>query len=121
VLSHMLPQVFDYTVAPFHQQLTGRPPSPRIHLIFDAIGTPDIFFYSEPYLAPSGLYILTGFEMSGFGDALQYMWNILKMARPVWLGGTNRQFKYVTSKLILTMRLTSTFSPGLCSRNLLEI
>lgn len=81
-----------------HEQLLSNPPSPKFHLIFDAVGDANVplYTYSEGYLAPNGLYLTVAPAPTGG------IRGIMKLARLFWevnrpriLGGTNRQWRLV--------------------------
>ena len=88
-------QFIDYTKAPVYAQLKRDPPSPKFHLIFDAVGDANVPLYthSAAYLQPNGLYLTVGSTPSGFLNALSFARLAFEVNRPVWLGGTPRQWR----------------------------
>ncbi|EGN95474.1 hypothetical protein SERLA73DRAFT_186503 [Serpula lacrymans var. lacrymans S7.3] len=89
----------DYTKAPIHKQLEDNPPSPKYHLIVDAVGlvNPSLYTHSEAYLAPGGVFVSTGplpsFSWKGISDIVSTINEVF--LRPSWLGGTKRTWKLV--------------------------
>lgn len=77
-----------------HEQLEKEPPTPKFHLILEAVGTMDIPLYthSETYLAPGGQFLSVGPQPHGAG-----IFHIIKfitaVTRPKFLGGTKRPWK----------------------------
>ncbi|KZP19520.1 NAD(P)-binding protein [Athelia psychrophila] len=86
----------DYTARPLHETLTAHPPSPKFHLILDAVGLgdPALYAHSRAYLAPNGIYAHTGPEPS-----LKIFSMIFHaFLRPAWLGGVRAKFKIFVLK-----------------------
>jgi len=76
-----------------HQQLAKTPPTPKFHAILDAVGSHELYYHSEAYLAPDGVYSCPGSQIYGFGDVPREIWALFnKHLRPRWLGGTNRKY-----------------------------
>ncbi|RDB24078.1 Zinc-type alcohol dehydrogenase-like protein C16A3.02c [Hypsizygus marmoreus] len=91
-------EFIDYTKAPLHQYLTEHPPSPKFHVILDAVGLidPSLYTHSPAYLAPNGIFVSTG-PMPHSTSASE-LWKTVKTGfhcflLPTWLGGTKRQYK----------------------------
>ncbi|PSS37418.1 hypothetical protein PHLCEN_2v722 [Hermanssonia centrifuga] len=88
----------DYTKGPVHEQLARNPPSPKFHVIFEAVGGTDVALYtsSEAYLAPGGIFVSVGIHphggMSGYKQALHYLW---ELNRPSLFGGIQRKWKLI--------------------------
>ncbi|KAG6831298.1 hypothetical protein H0H92_011505 [Tricholoma furcatifolium] len=55
-------EFIDYTKTPLHEYLAANPPSPKFHVILDAVALTDISLYSNSpaYLAPNGIFLSTG-------------------------------------------------------------
>ncbi|KAG6874090.1 hypothetical protein C0995_006947 [Termitomyces sp. Mi166 len=91
-------EFIDYTKAPLHKYLTANPPTPKFHIILDAVGLADISLYahSPAYLAPSGIFLSTGPMPKNFSPT--ELWKIATTVfsaylRPAWLGGVKRRYK----------------------------
>ncbi|TDL27567.1 NAD(P)-binding protein [Rickenella mellea] len=89
-------EVLDYKASPLSQQLTTNPPTPKFHVIFDCIGltSPELYTKSAPYLAPNGIFVTVGFNVS----SLKQVPGILRTAVnafliPAWLGGVKPKWK----------------------------
>ncbi|PSS35502.1 hypothetical protein PHLCEN_2v1527 [Hermanssonia centrifuga] len=87
----------DYTLGPLDQQLVKDLPSPKFHVMLEAVGNLDIdlFTQSESYLAPGGTFVTVGPQPEGFGlndmFALgRYGWGV---AKPAWLCGASRTWR----------------------------
>ena len=82
---------------PIHEALAQNPPSSKFDIFLEAVGHAYVPLYtrSEAYLAPNGTYISVGPTPDGLGETLSLLWNVYM--RPKWAGGTNRQFKYVST------------------------
>ncbi|KAF5387131.1 hypothetical protein D9615_001846 [Tricholomella constricta] len=91
-------EFIDYTKTPLHEYLAANPPSPKFHIILDAVALidPSLYTYSPAYLAPNGIFITTGpMPKDTSGSEL---WKTVKTVfaaylRPTWLGGTKRKYK----------------------------
>ncbi|KAJ7672629.1 hypothetical protein B0H17DRAFT_179667 [Mycena rosella] len=102
LLSLGIDEFIDYTEAPLVEQLLSKPPSPKFHAIFDAVGLTDpaLYLNSASYLAPGGMYLSAGTlpktrqEMAGM---LRQVFEGL--LRPTWLGGVPRKFGVVQVNL----------------------
>jgi NADPH:quinone reductase-like Zn-dependent oxidoreductase len=76
------------------EHLSKNPPSPKFHVIYDAVGLvdPSLFTYSAKYLAPGGIFISTGPLPQAWSDT----WNVIRtfgaMIIPSWLGNVNRKY-----------------------------
>ncbi|TFK55244.1 NAD(P)-binding protein [Heliocybe sulcata] len=93
----------DYTKEPLEKQLTEKPPSPKFHVIFDAVGLldPSLYTHSPAYLAPDGIFVSTGPQPKGINakemkTTAKMLWEIF--LRPGWLGGTKRKWRLVQVK-----------------------
>ena len=80
-----------------HETLAANPPTPKYHVILEAVGLvdPALFSHSEAYLAPGGTFVSVGPQPNGF-DVVA----LAKLAWKVWvqpgfLGGARRSFKCV--------------------------
>ena len=98
-------QFIDYTAGPLHLALSKNPPSPKFHVILDAVGLddPSLYVNSRPYLAPNGIYLSTGpmpsFSLGGMSDMLSLI--LHAFLRPRWLGGVPSAFKSVILPVLL--------------------
>ena len=89
-------QFIDYTKKPPYQVLEENPPTPKFHVILEAVGNIDLPLYthSEAYLAPGGIFVSVMPQPSGVGEVPafgRYMWEAL--LHPGWLGGTKRKWR----------------------------
>ncbi|OCH89445.1 NAD(P)-binding protein [Obba rivulosa] len=95
-------EFFDYTKEPLHKQLEARAPSPKYHLIVEAVGLIDLSIYthSEAYLAPGGAFVSVGPQPNGFDVPAisKLLWDAF--LKPTWLGGTKRAFKIIRVTLV---------------------
>ncbi|KAF8644811.1 hypothetical protein AX16_008268 [Volvariella volvacea WC 439] len=95
-------EFIDYTAAPLHQALVSSPPSPKFHIIFDAVGLidPALFTHSPAYLAPGGVFITSG--PMPHGMSAKQLWLTTKTAAaaywPRFLGGIPRAYHIVMVK-----------------------
>ena len=87
-------QFVDYTKAPTYEQLENDPPSPKFHVILEAVGNTDVPLYthSEVYLAPGGLFISAGPYPRGRGGLGQLFRLVWEANRPRVLGGVKRRW-----------------------------
>ncbi|KAF9466323.1 hypothetical protein BDZ94DRAFT_1306315 [Collybia nuda] len=89
-------EFIDYTKKPLHEYLTTNPPSPKYHLILDAVALIDsaLYTHSPAYLAPNGLFLSTGpFPKNASSSELwKGIKTITAVLTPRWLGGTNRRY-----------------------------
>ncbi|KAF8884016.1 hypothetical protein BD779DRAFT_1674317 [Infundibulicybe gibba] len=90
----------DYTKTPLDQYLIKHPPSPKFHVILEAVGLidPVLFTSSSAYLAPGGVFISVGpqprsFAWHDMSNTMRFITQVL--LRPTWLGGLNRKWTYV--------------------------
>ncbi|KAJ7175689.1 NAD(P)-binding protein [Mycena filopes] len=102
LLSLGVDEFIDYTEAPLVTQLISHPPSPKFHVIFDAVGLTDpaLYLKSASYLAPGGVYVTAGTlpkDLKEFGGMLRQVFE--GMLRPAWLGGVPRKYGMVTVNL----------------------
>ncbi|KAF7972651.1 hypothetical protein HWV62_17324 [Athelia sp. TMB] len=84
----------DYTAGPLHQALITNPPSPKFHVIFDAVGLSDssLYKHSRLYLAPNGCYVsVSPNELNAQALGLLFHGYL----RPRWLGGVPAAFRTV--------------------------
>lgn len=91
-------QFIDYTKEPPYKTLERDPPTPKFHVILEAVGNIDLPLYthSEAYLAPGGIFVSVVPQPSGIGEVPslgRYIWGAL--LRPRWLGGTKRKWRCV--------------------------
>ncbi|KAF8328798.1 NAD(P)-binding protein [Cantharellus anzutake] len=84
--------VYDYTTSPLPSQLsTINPPTPKFHFIIDAVGSWPLYYDSESYLAPGGLFISPGSGLWGWSDFGRESWGFWNaFFRPTWMGGVRR-------------------------------
>ncbi|KAK0470504.1 hypothetical protein IW261DRAFT_1516310 [Armillaria novae-zelandiae] len=89
-------EVIDYTKQPLHEYLAQNPPSPKFHVIFDAVALkdPSLFTNSPAYLAPGGTFVSTG-AVQGFRPFNLFLKTVWAMSWPSWLGGIPRSYKSV--------------------------
>ncbi|GJE86887.1 NAD(P)-dependent alcohol dehydrogenase [Phanerochaete sordida] len=88
----------DYTQGPVYEQLAKDPPSPKYHVLLEAVGTADPLVYtrSEAYLAPGGVFLSVGPQPGvggGFGGFARLM---VALMTPKVLGGTKAQWKLIS-------------------------
>ncbi|TRM64734.1 hypothetical protein BD626DRAFT_567608 [Schizophyllum amplum] len=85
----------DYKKAPVHEQLTKNAPTPKFHIIADAVGETDaaLYTHSEAYLAPDGAYVSTGFPSGPMtlSTIILALKHVLAAICPRVLGGTPRK------------------------------
>lgn len=92
-------QFIDYTAGPLHQALIKIAPSPKVHLIFDAIGLsdPSLYANSRAYMVPNGLYVNVtpkpSFTLRGIAEISSLIFRAY--LHPRWLGGVPSGFKWV--------------------------
>ncbi|KXN82604.1 Zinc-type alcohol dehydrogenase-like protein C16A3.02c [Leucoagaricus sp. SymC.cos] len=95
-------EFIDYTKINIPQELTQKPPYPKFNVIFDAVGNvdPSLYTQSEAYLAPNGVFVTTGPFPQTF--SVSEIWKLFRtfsaIITPRWLGGTNREYKFVSVK-----------------------
>jgi len=95
-------EFIDYTKAPLHQYLSQNIPSPKYHIIYDAVGLidPSLFTHSAKYLAPDGIFITTGPMPKNFSGS--EMWKLVRtigaILVPSWLGNVNRRYSLFFTK-----------------------
>ncbi|KAF7356744.1 Quinone oxidoreductase [Mycena venus] len=92
-------EFIDYTEAPLVQQLLAKPPSPKFHALFDAVGLtdPSLYMNCSSYLAPGGMYLSAGtlpHSRKDWGELLRQIFE--GFLRPAWLGGVPRKFGSVS-------------------------
>lgn len=90
-------EFIDYTKAPLHEYLAANPPSPKFHIILDAVALidPSLYTYSPAYLAPNGIFISTGPmpKNTSASELWKLARTIFALSTPTWLGGTKRTHK----------------------------
>ncbi|KAG6919968.1 hypothetical protein DXG01_013317 [Tephrocybe rancida] len=91
-------EFIDYTTTPLHEYLAANPPTPKFHIILDAVALTDISLYanSPAYLAPNGIFISTGPMPKNL--SIPELWKIVTTVytgylKPGWLGGVKRRYK----------------------------
>lgn len=95
-------EFIDYTAGPLHQALIKIAPSPKVHLIFDAIGLsdPSLYANSRAYMVPNGLYVNVtpkpSFTLRGIAEISSLIFRAY--LHPRWLGGVPSGFKMVFIK-----------------------
>ncbi|KAG6821093.1 hypothetical protein H0H93_007252 [Arthromyces matolae] len=118
-------EFIDYTKAPLHEYLEANPPTPKFHIILDAVALTDISLYSHSpsYLAPNGIFLSTGPMPKNLSPS--ELWKIATTVftayiRPAWLGGVKRRYKifmmaHKKERLdaIRDMLANGSFEPGL--------
>ncbi|KAG5651777.1 hypothetical protein H0H81_007416 [Sphagnurus paluster] len=90
-------EFIDYTKAPLYEYLAANPPSPKFHIILDAVALidPSLYTYSPAYLAPNGIFISTGPmpKNTSASELWKLARTIFALSTPMWLGGTKRTHK----------------------------
>ncbi|KAJ7130309.1 NAD(P)-binding protein [Mycena epipterygia] len=95
LLSLGVDEFIDYTEAPLVEQLISKPPSPKFHAIYDAVGLTDpaLYLNSASYLAPGGIYLTAGTLPSTRTEITGVLRQIVEgLLRPTWLGGVPRKY-----------------------------
>ncbi|KAK0470520.1 hypothetical protein IW261DRAFT_1553740 [Armillaria novae-zelandiae] len=89
-------EFIDYTKQPLHEYLAQNPPSPKFHIILDAVALedPSLFTYSPAYLAPGGTFVSCG-AIQGLHPFNLVLKTVLAMFWPSWLGGVPRSYRTV--------------------------
>ncbi|KAK0192865.1 hypothetical protein F5146DRAFT_1102619 [Armillaria mellea] len=89
-------EVIDYTKQPLHEYFAQNPPSPKFHIILDAVALkdPSLFTHSPAYLAPGGTFVSTG-AIQGLHPFNLVLKTVLAIIWPSWLGGVPRSYKTV--------------------------
>ncbi|KAK0495808.1 hypothetical protein EDD18DRAFT_1286241 [Armillaria luteobubalina] len=89
-------EFIDYTKQPLHEYLAQNPPSPKFHIILDAVALkdPSLFTHSPAYLAPGGTFVSTG-SIQGLHPFNLVLKTAVAMLWPSWLGGVPRSHKTV--------------------------
>ncbi|KAF8913591.1 hypothetical protein CPB85DRAFT_1375611 [Mucidula mucida] len=90
-------EFIDYTKRPLHEYLSENPPSPKFHLILDAVGLldPTLFTCSPAYLAPGGTFVTVGTLLQGLHPFILGVKTLFAMIWSAWLGGVPRRHKTV--------------------------
>ncbi|KAI0933956.1 hypothetical protein AcW1_005634 [Taiwanofungus camphoratus] len=92
-------EFIDYTKGLLYEALVASAPTPKYHVILEAVGIldPALFVHSESYLAPGGTFVSVGPQPKGFDvmGLCRFLWMV--MLRPTWLGGTKRRWKMVVA------------------------
>ncbi|KAJ7130303.1 NAD-P-binding protein [Mycena epipterygia] len=91
-------EFIDYTEAPLVEQLISKPPSPKFHAIYDAVGLTDpaLYLNSASYLAPGGIYLTAGTVPSTRTEITDVLRQIFEgLLRPTWLGGVPREYVWM--------------------------
>ncbi|KAJ7135902.1 NAD(P)-binding protein, partial [Mycena epipterygia] len=102
LLSLGVDEFIDYTQAPLAEQLISKPPSPKFHAIFDAVGLTDpaLYLNSASYLAPGGTYLTAGTLPKTRKEIMGMLRQAVEgLLRPAWLGGVPRKFAVVAVNL----------------------
>ncbi|KAG6844721.1 hypothetical protein H0H87_004341 [Tephrocybe sp. NHM501043] len=101
-------EFIDYTKAPLHEYLAANPPTPKFHIILDAVALTDISLYtsSPAYLVPNGIFLSTGPMPKNLSPS--ELWKIATTVysaylRPGWFGGVKRRYKYAAPSKLLPM------------------
>ncbi|KAF8917207.1 hypothetical protein CPB85DRAFT_1215370 [Mucidula mucida] len=92
-------EFIDYTKEPLHKYLTKNPPSPKFHMIFDAVGLTDpaLFTHCAAYLAPGGVFVSSG-PVQGLRPFVPIIKTAFAISWPAWLGGIPRTYKIILVK-----------------------
>ncbi|KAJ6591715.1 hypothetical protein DFH09DRAFT_1025689 [Mycena vulgaris] len=102
LLSLGVDEFIDYTQAPLVEQLISKPPSPKFHAIFDAVGLTDpaLYLNSASYLAPGGMYLTAGTLPKTRKEIMGILRQVFEgILRPSWLGGVPRKYRWVLVNL----------------------
>ncbi|KAJ7767431.1 hypothetical protein DFH07DRAFT_1011164 [Mycena maculata] len=102
LLSLGVDEFIDYTQAPLVEQLKAKPPSPKFHAVFDAVGLTDpaLYLNSAAYLAPGSTYLTAGTLPKTRKEILGMLRQAFEgLLRPTWLGGVPRKYGVVTVTL----------------------
>ncbi|GAA6061286.1 hypothetical protein JCM10212_004692 [Sporobolomyces blumeae] len=97
--------IFDYQGStPLEDQLTRhvKDDKKEFDIVFDAIGVPSLYHASEGFLKKSGVYLdIAGPHLDGTISNLVYAaWYVVSsLARPKWLGGVARKYKFVSMQV----------------------
>ncbi|KAJ7634143.1 NAD(P)-binding protein [Mycena polygramma] len=95
-------EFIDYTAAPLVEQLLAKPPSPKFHALFDAVGLtdPSLYLNSASYIAPGGMYLSAG-TLPGTFKELRGMVRLVVEGklRPTWLGGVPHKYGVIAVRL----------------------
>ncbi|PFH52444.1 hypothetical protein AMATHDRAFT_140283 [Amanita thiersii Skay4041] len=95
-------EFIDYTQVSLPQYLAENPPSPKFHLILDAVALvdPSLYTHSSSYLQPNGIFISTGPTPPSlsFSNVRKIMRTLGAMIIPSWLGGVGRRYSIVMLK-----------------------
>lgn len=88
-------QFVDYTKVDLVKYLSESPPATRFHIFLDAVGLVSgaLYYCSEKYLAPKGVFVSVSPEPHGFGDVPQFIKYMTSLYWPGWLGGVKRGWK----------------------------
>ncbi|KAJ7767423.1 NAD(P)-binding protein [Mycena maculata] len=98
LLSLGVDEFIDYTQAPLVEQFKAKPPSPKCHALFDAVGLTDpaLYLNSAAYLAPGGTYLTAGTLPKTRKEILGMLRQAFEgLLRPTWLGGVPRKYGVV--------------------------
>ncbi|KAI0078196.1 NAD(P)-binding protein [Panus rudis PR-1116 ss-1] len=90
----------DYTKGPVYKALEDDPPSPKFHLILEAVGNIDLplWLHSEKYLAPrTAVFMLPSVNQRLSSKVAKYIFET--SLRPSWLGGVKRHWRLITLRL----------------------
>ncbi|KAK0220344.1 hypothetical protein IW262DRAFT_1556237 [Armillaria fumosa] len=89
-------EFIDYTKQPLHEYLVQNRPSPKFHIILDAVALkdPSLFTYSPAYLALGGTFVSCG-AIQGVHPFSLVLKTALAMFWPSWLGGVPRSYRTV--------------------------
>ncbi|KAJ6493701.1 hypothetical protein C8R47DRAFT_1119437 [Mycena vitilis] len=95
-------EFIDYKAAPLVEQLLSKPPSPKFHAVFDAVGLtdPSLYLHSASYVAPGGMYLSAG-TLPGTFKELRGMVRLVVEGklRPTWLGGVPHKYGVIAVRL----------------------
>lgn len=91
-------EAVDYRASPLPTQLKEKYASEPFDIIFDAVGTPELYYACPAFLKPDGMYV----DIAGkatqktFVEQLGFAWHLVnRTLRPRWLGGTPRKYKFM--------------------------
>jgi len=90
-------EFIDYTKVSLPQYLASNPPSPKYHLIFDAVALvdPSLYTYSSAYLAPNGVFVTSGPLPKNSSEIWQMVKHVFAAFTPKWLGGISRAWTFI--------------------------
>ncbi|GAA5887334.1 hypothetical protein JCM5296_007102 [Sporobolomyces johnsonii] len=97
-------KVLDYKASPLPQQLEGLVYEDKkpFDIILDTVGIPELYHKCPKYLAKGGLYLDLVVPHNTQGSPAEIVFAVFTMcarlARPTWLGGVPRKYKFVAMR-----------------------